>query len=58
MIPTKLIDHIETVSVGGAPIYGADAVAGTVNIILKHNSSELVEFDVVALLIRNVAKTA
>jgi iron complex outermembrane receptor protein len=37
VIPTKLIDHIETVSVGGAPIYGADAVAGTVNIILKHN---------------------
>ena len=34
-IPTKLIDHIETVSVGGAPIYGADAIAGTVNIILK-----------------------
>ncbi len=35
VIPTKLIDRIETVSVGGAPIYGADAIAGTVNIILK-----------------------
>ena len=35
VIPTKLIDHIETISVGGAPIYGADAIAGTVNIILK-----------------------
>jgi iron complex outermembrane receptor protein len=35
VIPTKLIDHVETISVGGAPIYGADAVAGTVNIILK-----------------------
>jgi iron complex outermembrane receptor protein len=34
-IPTKLIDRVETVSVGGAPIYGADAIAGTVNIILK-----------------------
>jgi outer membrane receptor protein involved in Fe transport len=37
LIPTKLIDRIETVSVGGAPIYGADAIAGTVNIILKKN---------------------
>ena len=34
-IPTKLIDRIETVSIGGAPIYGSDAIAGTVNIILK-----------------------
>lgn len=37
VIPTKLIDRIETVSVGGAPIYGADAIAGTVNIIMKKN---------------------
>lgn len=35
VIPTKLIDRIETISVGGAPIYGADAISGTVNIILK-----------------------
>jgi outer membrane receptor protein involved in Fe transport len=34
-IPTKLIDRIETIGVGGAPIYGTDAIAGTVNIILK-----------------------
>jgi iron complex outermembrane receptor protein len=37
VIPTKLIDHVEVVSVGGAPIYGADAIAGVVNIILKKN---------------------
>ncbi len=37
VIPTKLIERVETISVGGAPIYGADAIAGTVNIILKHN---------------------
>jgi iron complex outermembrane recepter protein len=37
VVPTQLIDRIETISVGGAPIYGADAIAGTVNIILKHN---------------------
>jgi outer membrane receptor protein involved in Fe transport len=30
-----LVDRIETVAVGGAPIYGSDAIAGTVNIILK-----------------------
>lgn len=35
VIPTKLIDHVDVLSVGGAPIYGADAIAGTVNIILK-----------------------
>ena len=37
VIPTKLIDRVETISVGGAPIYGADAISGTVNIILKKN---------------------
>lgn len=35
VIPTGLIERIETVAVGGAPIYGADAIAGTVNVILK-----------------------
>lgn len=44
VIPTKLIDRIETVSVGGAPIYGADAIAGTVNIILKRDFEGL-DFD-------------
>jgi len=37
VIPTGLIDRIETIGVGGAPIYGSDAIAGTVNIILKHD---------------------
>lgn len=35
VVPTKLIDRVETISVGGAPIYGADAISGTVNIILR-----------------------
>src|SRR5580692_695264 len=35
VIPTKLIDHVDAISVGGAPFYGADAIAGAVNIILK-----------------------
>jgi iron complex outermembrane receptor protein len=37
VIPTALIDRVEVIAVGGAPIYGSDAVAGTVNIILKRN---------------------
>ena len=36
-IPVSLIDRIETIAVGGAPIYGADAIAGTVNIIMKQD---------------------
>lgn len=35
IIPTALIERVETVFVGGAPVYGTDAIAGTVNIILK-----------------------
>lgn len=35
IIPTGLIERIETIETGGAPIYGSDAVAGTVNVILK-----------------------
>ncbi len=35
LIPTALIERVETISIGGAPIYGSDAIAGTVNIILK-----------------------
>jgi len=35
VIPLALIDRIETVGVGGAPTYGSDAIAGTVNIIMK-----------------------
>lgn len=34
-IPGSMVERIETISVGGAPVYGADAIAGTVNVILK-----------------------
>lgn len=37
IIPTKLIDRVETIVIGGAPIYGSDAIAGTVNVILRRN---------------------
>ena len=36
-INTKLIDRVETIAIGGAPIYGSDAIAGTVNVILKRD---------------------
>jgi outer membrane receptor protein involved in Fe transport len=36
-IAPQLVQKIDIVSVGGAPIYGADAIAGTVNIILRHD---------------------
>ncbi len=35
VIPTALIERIDSVFIGGAPVYGSDAIAGTVNIILK-----------------------
>ncbi|MGI8839783.1 MAG: TonB-dependent receptor plug domain-containing protein [Caulobacteraceae bacterium] len=37
LIPVGLIDHVETIAIGGAPVYGSDAIAGTVNVILKQN---------------------
>ncbi len=35
VIPTILLSRSETLSVGGAPVYGSDAIAGTTNIILR-----------------------
>ncbi len=37
VIPTKLVQRVETIAVGGAPIYGSDAIAGTINVILKQD---------------------
>ena len=36
-IPTALIDRIEIVPVGGAAVYGADAIAGVINYVLKED---------------------
>lgn len=35
VIPQILVDRIENLTIGGAPTYGSDAIAGTVNIVLK-----------------------
>ena len=37
VIPSELVDRIENIAIGGAPTYGSDAIAGTVNVILKKN---------------------
>ncbi len=36
-IPLSMIDHIEIITDGASAIYGADAVAGVINIVLKKN---------------------
>jgi outer membrane receptor protein involved in Fe transport len=36
-INTRLVDRVETIAIGGAPIYGSDAIAGTVNVILRRD---------------------
>lgn len=35
LIPAGLVERVETIAIGGAPIYGSDAIAGTVNVILR-----------------------
>lgn len=35
IIPTILTERVDNLSVGGAPTYGSDAIAGVVNVILK-----------------------
>ncbi|MDB6114383.1 MAG: TonB-dependent receptor, partial [Lacunisphaera sp.] len=36
-IPFGMIDHVEVITDGASAIYGADAVAGVINIVLKKN---------------------
>jgi outer membrane receptor protein involved in Fe transport len=40
-VPTILVDRVERIAVGGAPVYGTDAIAGTVNVILRRRISGL-----------------
>jgi outer membrane receptor protein involved in Fe transport len=35
VIPTALIERVDIIGVGGAPVYGSDAIAGTINVILR-----------------------
>ncbi|HUO11628.1 MAG TPA: TonB-dependent receptor plug domain-containing protein, partial [Caulobacteraceae bacterium] len=36
-IPSAMIDHVETITGGASAVYGADAMSGVVNFILKKN---------------------
>lgn len=45
IIPTGLVDRIEIMQVGGAAVYGTDAISGVINYILKRDF-EGVEVDV------------
>jgi outer membrane receptor protein involved in Fe transport len=42
VVPTVLIDRVDIVAVGGAPIYGSDAIAGTTNVILNTRFDDIV----------------
>ena len=37
IIPVQLVDRIENLAIGGAPTYGADAIAGVVNVITRRD---------------------
>ena len=37
LIPVNMVDRIEVITEGASSIYGADAVAGVINIILKES---------------------
>jgi iron complex outermembrane recepter protein len=37
VIPSSMVERLETVTIRGAPIYGSDAISGTVNVILKND---------------------
>jgi outer membrane receptor for ferrienterochelin and colicin len=39
-IPEAAIDHVEVLTDGAAALYGSDAIAGVINIILKKNHEE------------------
>jgi iron complex outermembrane receptor protein len=36
-VPTNMLDHVEIIDDGSSAVYGSDAVAGVVNLILKRN---------------------
>ena len=42
VIPSILVDRIDTIGVGGAPVYGSDAISGTTNVILKTRFDDIV----------------
>ena len=43
-LPMSIVDHVEILKDGASAIYGSDAIAGVVNVILKHDFQGL-QFD-------------
>ena len=37
IIPVQIVDQVDNLTIGGAPTYGSDAIAGTVNIITRRD---------------------
>jgi outer membrane receptor for ferrienterochelin and colicins len=44
LIPTNMIERIEIVRGGGSSLYGSNAIAGTINLILKEPDDDSYEF--------------
>lgn len=40
LIPMSAIDHVELITEGASALYGQDAIAGAVNIVLKHTPGQ------------------
>ena len=46
LIPANMIEKVEVLRGGGSALYGSNAIAGTINIILKEPSSDIYEVGV------------
>ena len=46
LIPANMIDKVEVIRGGGSALYGSNAIAGTINVILKEPIRNSYEFDV------------
>lgn len=51
LIPANMIERVEVVRGGGSSLYGSNAIAGTINIILKDPINNTYEFGVISSLI-------
>ncbi len=56
VIPTQIVERIESLAIGGAPTYGADAIAGVVNIVTRKDFEGLEANSTYGLSSRNDAK--
>lgn len=57
VLPAGLVERVETVAIGGAPVYGSDAIAGTVNVILRDDFEGIEGSAVYGLTERDDART-